>query len=67
MLQVTRASIFLTAGEWIAAPDAAPPASANVNPETHYFVFAGEHAFRSRLERVSETIVHLAMIWEERA
>ncbi len=38
-------------------------------------VFAGEHAFHSRLEWVSrqdmekavETIVHLAMIWEERA
>ena len=36
MLQVTRASIFLTAGERITAPDAAPPASANVNSETHY-------------------------------
>jgi tripeptide aminopeptidase len=38
-------------------------------------IFAGEHAFHSRLEWVSrqdmekaaETIVHLAMIWEERA
>ncbi|TMJ61409.1 MAG: peptidase T, partial [Alphaproteobacteria bacterium] len=38
-------------------------------------VFAGEHAFHSRLEWVSvqdmekavQTIVHLAMIWEERA
>src|SRR6202049_1096380 len=38
-------------------------------------IFAGEHAFHSRLERVSvqdmekamQTIVHLAMIWEERA
>ena len=38
-------------------------------------MFAGEHAFHSRLEWVSrqdmekaaETIVHLAMIWEERA
>jgi len=38
-------------------------------------VFAGEHAFHSRLEWVSvqdmqkavETIVHLAMIWEENA
>jgi tripeptide aminopeptidase len=38
-------------------------------------VFAGEHAFHSRLEWVSvqdmqkavETIVHLAMIWEEKA
>jgi di/tripeptidase len=39
------------------------------------FVFAGEHAFHSRLEWVSvqdmekatQTIVHLAMIREERA
>ena len=38
-------------------------------------IFAGEHAFHSRLEWVSrqdmekaaETIVHLAMVWEERA
>jgi tripeptide aminopeptidase len=38
-------------------------------------IFAGEHAFHSRLEWVSrqdmekavQTIVHLAMIWEERA
>ena len=38
-------------------------------------IFAGEHAFHSRLEWVSvqdmekavRTIVHLAMIWEERA
>jgi tripeptide aminopeptidase len=38
-------------------------------------IFAGEHAFHSRLEWVSvldmekavETIVHLAMIWEEQA
>jgi tripeptide aminopeptidase len=38
-------------------------------------IFAGEHAFHSRLEWVSrqdmekavETIVHLAMIWAERA
>ena len=38
-------------------------------------IFAGEHAFHSRLEWVSvqdmqkavETIVHLAMIWEEKA
>jgi tripeptide aminopeptidase len=38
-------------------------------------IFAGEHAFHSRLEwvsrqdmeRAAETIVHLAMIWEERA
>jgi tripeptide aminopeptidase len=38
-------------------------------------IFAGEHAFHSRLEWVSrqdmekaaETVVHLAMIWEERA
>jgi tripeptide aminopeptidase len=38
-------------------------------------IFAGEHAFHSRLEWVSvqdmekavETIIHLAMIWEERA
>ena len=38
-------------------------------------IFAGEHAFHSRLEWVSrqdmekavETIVHLAAIWEERA
>jgi tripeptide aminopeptidase len=38
-------------------------------------IFAGEHAFHSRLEWISrqdmekaaETIVHLAMIWEERA
>jgi tripeptide aminopeptidase len=37
-------------------------------------IFAGEHAFHSRLEWVSvqdmekavQTIVHLAMIWEER-
>jgi tripeptide aminopeptidase len=38
-------------------------------------IFAGEHAFHSRLEwvsvqdmeKASQTIVHLAMIWEERA
>ena len=38
-------------------------------------IFAGEHAFHSRLEWVSvqdmekavQTIVHLAMIWEEKA
>jgi len=38
-------------------------------------IFAGEHSFHSRLEWVSrqdmekamQTIVHLAMIWEERA
>jgi tripeptide aminopeptidase len=38
-------------------------------------IFAGEHAFHSRTEWVSaqdmekavQTIVHLAMIWEERA
>ena len=38
-------------------------------------IFAGEHAFHSRLEWVSvqdmekavETIIHLAMIWEEQA
>jgi tripeptide aminopeptidase len=38
-------------------------------------IFAGEHAFHSRLEWVSvqdmekaaQTIVHLAIIWEERA
>ena len=38
-------------------------------------IFAGEHAFHSRLERVSvqdmekavETIIHLATIWEEQA
>jgi tripeptide aminopeptidase len=38
-------------------------------------IFAGEHAFHSRLEWVSvqdmekavETMVHLAMIWEEQA
>jgi hypothetical protein len=68
-------AFFFSAGEWIAAPDAPPPASANVNSETHYFVFAGEHAFHSRLEWVSvqdmekamQTIVHLAMVWEERA
>jgi tripeptide aminopeptidase len=38
-------------------------------------IFAGEHAFHSRLEWISrqdmekavQTIVHLAMIWEERA
>jgi tripeptide aminopeptidase len=38
-------------------------------------IFAGEHAFHSRLEWVSrqdmekavQTIVHLAMIWEERS
>jgi tripeptide aminopeptidase len=38
-------------------------------------IFAGEHAFHSRLEWVSvqdmekavQTIVHLAMIWEDRA
>ena len=38
-------------------------------------IFAGEHAFHSRLEWVSrqdmekavQTIVHLAMIWEQRA
>jgi tripeptide aminopeptidase len=38
-------------------------------------IFAGEHAFHSKLEWVSvqdmekaaQTIVHLAMIWEERA
>jgi tripeptide aminopeptidase len=38
-------------------------------------IFAGEHAFHSRLEWVSrqdmekavQTIVHLAMIWEEQA
>jgi tripeptide aminopeptidase len=38
-------------------------------------IFAGEHAFHSRLEWVSvqdmekaaQTIVHLAMVWEERA
>jgi tripeptide aminopeptidase len=38
-------------------------------------IFAGEHAFHSRTEWVSvqdmekavRTIVHLAMVWEERA
>ncbi len=38
-------------------------------------IFAGEHAFHSRtewvsvqdMEKASETIIHLAMIWEERA